>query len=135
MKTVWQKCNQAQTITIRQIIIPLRVITTDRNLPVSQTIRSHHRNHHLNPVTVVGIVDKLHSMGVYKAIPHHPNNSKMLVIMCSVSNTFSHSFGILIMYIGKTIGKGTFGKVKLGNHNLTGEKVRKRLQKVQQLLI
>ena len=27
--------------------------------------------------------------------------------------------------IGKTIGKGTFGKVKLGNHNLTGEKVRK----------
>lgn len=29
------------------------------------------------------------------------------------------SFGI-----GKTIGKGTFGKVKLGNHNLTGEKVR-----------
>jgi hypothetical protein len=26
--------------------------------------------------------------------------------------------------VGKTIGKGTFGKVKLGNHNLTGEKVR-----------
>ncbi len=25
---------------------------------------------------------------------------------------------------GKTIGKGTFGKVKLGNTNLTGEKVR-----------
>ena len=27
--------------------------------------------------------------------------------------------------LGKTIGKGTFGKVKLGNHNLTGEKVRR----------
>ncbi len=26
-------------------------------------------------------------------------------------------------FIGKTIGEGTFGKVKLGNHNLTGEKV------------
>ena len=26
-------------------------------------------------------------------------------------------------HIGKTIGKGTFGKVKLGSHNLTGEKV------------
>ena len=25
--------------------------------------------------------------------------------------------------IGKTIGKGTFGKVKLGDHNLTVEKV------------
>jgi hypothetical protein len=32
--------------------------------------------------------------------------------------------GILFyIKIGKTIGKGTFGKVKLGNHNLTGEKV------------
>jgi serine/threonine protein kinase len=25
--------------------------------------------------------------------------------------------------LSKTIGKGTFGKVKLGSHNLTGEKV------------
>lgn len=25
--------------------------------------------------------------------------------------------------IGKTLGEGTFGKVKLGNHTLTGEKV------------
>ena len=25
--------------------------------------------------------------------------------------------------IGKTIGEGTFGKVKLGTHNVTGEKV------------
>ena len=25
--------------------------------------------------------------------------------------------------IGKTIGEGTFGKVKLGVHNITGEKV------------
>lgn len=25
--------------------------------------------------------------------------------------------------IGKTIGEGTFGKVKLGTHNITGEKV------------
>lgn len=30
----------------------------------------------------------------------------------------------MILQLGKTIGKGTFGKVKLGNHNLTGEKVR-----------
>ena len=30
----------------------------------------------------------------------------------------------MIYQLGKTIGKGTFGKVKLGNHNLTGEKVR-----------
>lgn len=27
------------------------------------------------------------------------------------------------IFLGKTIGKGTFGKVKLGNHNLTSEKV------------
>lgn len=26
-------------------------------------------------------------------------------------------------YIGKTLGKGTFGKVKVGIHTLTGEKV------------
>ena len=25
--------------------------------------------------------------------------------------------------IGKTVGEGTFGKVKIGVHNLTGEKV------------
>ena len=33
------------------------------------------------------------------------------------------SIRILTLLIGKTIGKGTFGKVKLGSHNLTGEKV------------
>ena len=27
------------------------------------------------------------------------------------------------IFLGKTIGKGTFGKVKLGNHNLTSKKV------------
>lgn len=45
------------------------------------------------------------------------SNLKMQAIMYSV--TFIHNSFI----IGKTIGKGTFGKVKLGNHNLTGEKV------------
>ena len=28
------------------------------------------------------------------------------------------------IFIGKSLGKGTFGKVKLANHALTGEKVR-----------
>lgn len=35
--------------------------------------------------------------------------------------TKSRSIGHYL--IGKTIGQGTFGKVKLGTHNLTGEKV------------
>ena len=26
-------------------------------------------------------------------------------------------------YLGRDLGKGTFGKVKVGTHNLTGEKV------------
>ena len=29
--------------------------------------------------------------------------------------------------LGKTIGEGTFGKVKLGTHKMTGEKVIKRI--------
>jgi serine/threonine protein kinase len=29
----------------------------------------------------------------------------------------------LLVLIGKALGKGTFGKVKLAVHNLTGEKV------------
>ena len=29
--------------------------------------------------------------------------------------------------IGKTLGKGTFGKVKLGTHRITGEKVIKKI--------
>ena len=29
--------------------------------------------------------------------------------------------------IGKTLGKGTFGKVKLGIHRITGEKVIKKI--------
>ena len=30
---------------------------------------------------------------------------------------------ILTLFKGKTLGEGTFGKVKLGTHVLTGEKV------------
>lgn len=37
----------------------------------------------------------------------------------------SRSIGYYV--IGKTIGEGTFGKVKLGTHFLTGEKVRKSI--------
>jgi serine/threonine protein kinase len=29
--------------------------------------------------------------------------------------------------IGETLGKGTFGKVKLGKHKITGEKVNKNI--------
>ena len=29
--------------------------------------------------------------------------------------------------IGQTLGKGTFGKVKLGKHKITGEKVNKKI--------
>jgi 5'-AMP-activated protein kinase catalytic alpha subunit len=35
----------------------------------------------------------------------------------STSNTVGHYI------LGKTLGEGTFGKVKLGTHILTGEKV------------
>lgn len=35
--------------------------------------------------------------------------------------------------IGKSIGQGTFGKVKLGTHILTGEKVRFKL--IQKIII
>ncbi len=34
---------------------------------------------------------------------------------------------IYVYAIGKTLGKGTFGKVKLGTHIITKEKVRIRL--------
>lgn len=34
-----------------------------------------------------------------------------------------HITRLILNGLGKTIGKGTFGKVKLGSHNLTGEKV------------
>jgi len=40
-----------------------------------------------------------------------------------VTKKKSRSIGHYI--IGKNIGEGTFGKVKLGTHILTGEKVRK----------
>ena len=30
---------------------------------------------------------------------------------------------MLIVPVGKTLGEGTFGKVRLGTHTLTGEKV------------
>jgi 5'-AMP-activated protein kinase catalytic alpha subunit len=30
---------------------------------------------------------------------------------------------ILIFYIGRSLGQGTFGKVRLGTHLITGEKV------------
>ena len=40
-----------------------------------------------------------------------------------LSKFTSHKHNSFILYLGKTIGKGTFGKVKLGSHNLTGEKV------------
>ena len=29
----------------------------------------------------------------------------------------------MLIWIGKALGKGTFGKVKLANHTLTGERV------------
>ena len=29
----------------------------------------------------------------------------------------------MLQYVGKALGKGTFGQVKLGTHILTGEKV------------
>ena len=35
--------------------------------------------------------------------------------------------------LGKTIGEGTFGKVKLGTHILTGEKVGRQLAKTEQI--
>lgn len=38
----------------------------------------------------------------------------------SIGNYFLGNFAI---HAGKTIGEGTFGKVKLGTHALTGEKV------------
>lgn len=37
-----------------------------------------------------------------------------------------------LKYPGKTLGEGTFGKVKVGNHTITGEKVAiKILEKVK----
>ena len=39
----------------------------------------------------------------------------------SSSNLATKNVGHYLL--SKTIGKGTFGKVKLGTHNLTGEKV------------
>jgi 5'-AMP-activated protein kinase catalytic alpha subunit/MAP/microtubule affinity-regulating kinase len=44
----------------------------------------------------------------------------------SVKETPSKTIGHYA--IGKTIGEGTFGKVKLGTHILTGEKVTLTLQ-------
>lgn len=41
----------------------------------------------------------------------------------SSSKHNSQSLAIGQFILGKTIGKGTFGKVKLGTHIITGEKV------------
>lgn len=35
----------------------------------------------------------------------------------------NYVLGHLFFNIGKTVGKGTFGKVKLATHTITGEKV------------
>jgi 5'-AMP-activated protein kinase catalytic alpha subunit len=49
--------------------------------------------------------------------------------MLSVSNLYPVEFIFYYIYcilnnsIGKSLGQGTFGKVRLGTHTLTGEKV------------
>ena len=49
---------------------------------------------------------------------HHAKNQRT-----NKKNRENKSKSIGHYLIGKTIGEGTFGKVKLGTHNLTGEKV------------
>jgi hypothetical protein len=44
---------------------------------------------------------------------------KLLETMLWVSNRLY----IINLFLGKSLGKGTFGKVKLATHILTGEKV------------
>ena len=49
---------------------------------------------------------------------HHPQNPlKMQATTLCVIFLF-------ITFVGTSVGEGTFGKVKLGKHILTGEKVR-----------
>jgi ribosomal protein L3 len=83
-------------------------------------------NHHLNLAIAAETQDSSHHQVQTSTVSNCSqlaasllSNLKTSAIMCSV-NEF-----ILLKFLGKTIGKGTFGKVKLGNHNLTGEKVRR----------
>jgi len=53
-----------------------------------------------------------------------------LIKMNEPSNTNNSKKGNIEQYIiGKTIGEGTFGKVKIATHILTGEKVKKNFLK------
>jgi serine/threonine protein kinase len=49
------------------------------------------------------------------------DNIKQSVAQAKANANESTNVGQYVL--NKTIGKGTFGKVKLGVHNLTGEKV------------
>jgi 5'-AMP-activated protein kinase, catalytic alpha subunit len=52
----------------------------------------------------------------------------LFVFILKASSSFIDYFHAhFIILIGKSLGKGTFGKVKLATHTLTGEKVNKSL--------
>ena len=52
------------------------------------------------------------------------NNNNILSNSYKIKkNSFNLEESIGNFLIGKTLGKGTFGKVKIGTHKITGEKV------------
>jgi hypothetical protein len=53
----------------------------------------------------------------------HKNNSNLLLSSMESSKNQVGQFKL-----GKTLGQGTFGKVKLGTHIITGEKVLENLK-------
>ena len=41
---------------------------------------------------------------------------------------------LLVIFLWRDLGKGTFGKVKVGTHNLTGEKVAVKVLEKEKIL-
>jgi hypothetical protein len=121
-QSVWQTYNRILTIIINPL--ELHKITRDKSQLEVQTIRQYQPNPLLSQTLGMASRDKAHSMEAYLQAANPNHNSKMWDTMCLVSPFLAPTLLTNQLPIGKTIGKGTFGKVKLGNHNLTGEKVR-----------
>jgi serine/threonine protein kinase len=66
----------------------------------------------------VSTKERINSIVISNIEGIHKNNSNLLLSSMESSKNQVGQFKL-----GKTLGQGTFGKVKLGTHVITGEKV------------